>query len=76
MNLEPDSLSLYLKLVRSVIFFFAVPLYKYVWNFFSRSAHPVIEFGSSDENQLKDSQDRDNGKNQTLCASSIDAPPC
>jgi hypothetical protein len=33
----------------------------------------MIEFGSSDENQLKAGLDRDKGKNLTLCASSIDA---
>jgi hypothetical protein len=35
----------------------------------------VIEFSSSNENQLKVDLDRDKGKNLTLCASLIDASP-
>jgi hypothetical protein len=54
---------------------FPIWLYKYAWNFCSRSAHPVIKFGSSDENQLKVDLDKDRGKNRTLCAFSTDASP-
>ena len=59
--------------VKSMIFFSPVPLLKYAWNLFSRLADLVIEFGSSDQNQLKAGPDRDKGKNLTLCASLIDA---
>lgn len=58
--------------VKSVIL---VSRIKILWNFFSKSAHPLIELGSNDENQVKAGPDSDKEKNQTLCASSTKASP-
>ena len=71
-NSMPDSLVLYLMVVKSAIFFSPVPVQKYVWNFFSRSAQLAMELTGSDENQVKAGPDRDNEKKWTRWASSMD----
>jgi very-short-patch-repair endonuclease len=47
--------------VRSVSFILQIPVKKYLWNCFSRSAHVIMEFTGREENQAKADPERDNG---------------
>ena len=66
---------LYLTAVRLVIFISCTPAKKYLWNFFSRSVHVMIEFAGKGENKAKADSDSESGNRRILRASTAEASP-